>query len=363
MSRLVALATLPRSRARRSTRAVGAEGLARERSKLCAMVSSEVQRTLVKSPPELWAEISDPDSLARHLGEFGEIRITRVHPEQRVEWESDDAQGTVAIKPSGWGTKVKLTVTRELVQPDEVAAEADLDAEANADAEAEAEANAEAEAEHEVALAADHPLDVLLDVEPPAREAQSTEEPPRLLEGEPELVPEPELEPEPEPQPHPELELNPQPRRGFFARLFGRRRSVSEALREAADLTERTTDDEAHAEAPLPAHGHEATGEEATGEEATGDSAGETAPTPSAPDADGAEEPLAPTGALDGAPHELEVVAADEEPDEEVVEEPLPDIAAEIRAAEEVAAEQVTAVLTGVLDRLGAAHHRPFSRS
>ncbi len=78
------------------------------------MVSSEVQRTLVKSPPELWAEISDPESLARHLGEFGEIRITRVHPEQRVEWETDDARGTVAIKPSGWGTKVKLTVTREL---------------------------------------------------------------------------------------------------------------------------------------------------------------------------------------------------------------------------------------------------------
>ena len=36
---------------------------------------------------------------------------------------------------------------------------------------------------------------------------------------------------------------------------------------------------------------------------------------------------------------------------------------AELAAAEEVAAEQVTAVLTGVLDRLGAAHHRPFSRS
>ena len=39
------------------------------------------------------------------------------------------------------------------------------------------------------------------------------------------------------------------------------------------------------------------------------------------------------------------------------------DLAAELRAAEEVAAEQVEAVLTAVLDRLGAAHHRPFSRS
>jgi hypothetical protein len=39
------------------------------------------------------------------------------------------------------------------------------------------------------------------------------------------------------------------------------------------------------------------------------------------------------------------------------------DVAAELRAAEEAAQEQVTAVLTAALDRLGAAHHRPFSRS
>ena len=52
------------------------------------MISSEVQRTLVKSPPELWAELSDPDALARHLGELGEIRITRVEPEEKVEWEA-----------------------------------------------------------------------------------------------------------------------------------------------------------------------------------------------------------------------------------------------------------------------------------
>ncbi|HTA06509.1 MAG TPA: hypothetical protein VK774_09115, partial [Solirubrobacteraceae bacterium] len=78
------------------------------------MIRSEVQRTLVKSPPELWAEISDPEALARHLGEFGEIRITRVQPEQKIEWEAAEASGSVIIKPSGWGTKVKLTVEREL---------------------------------------------------------------------------------------------------------------------------------------------------------------------------------------------------------------------------------------------------------
>src|SRR5580693_1957700 len=78
------------------------------------MISSEVQRTLVKSPPELWAELSDPVSLARHLGELGEIRITRAEPEKTVEWEAADTTGKVLLKASGWGTKVTLTVDREL---------------------------------------------------------------------------------------------------------------------------------------------------------------------------------------------------------------------------------------------------------
>ena len=30
------------------------------------------QRTLVKSAPELWGELSDPDSLARRLEHFGD---------------------------------------------------------------------------------------------------------------------------------------------------------------------------------------------------------------------------------------------------------------------------------------------------
>jgi hypothetical protein len=69
----------------------------------------EAKRTLVKSPPELWAELSDAAALARHLGEFGEIRITRTQPESVVEWEGDLASGSVQIEPSGWGTKVTLS--------------------------------------------------------------------------------------------------------------------------------------------------------------------------------------------------------------------------------------------------------------
>jgi hypothetical protein len=69
----------------------------------------EASRTLVKSPPELWAECSDAGSLARHLGEFGEISITRLEPETTVAWEGEHASGTVRIEPSGWGTRVTLT--------------------------------------------------------------------------------------------------------------------------------------------------------------------------------------------------------------------------------------------------------------
>jgi hypothetical protein len=85
------------------------EGVALERSKPRAMTEHEASRTLVKSPPELWAECSDAASLARHLGQFGEIRITRLEPETAVAWEGENASGTVRLEPSGWGTRVILT--------------------------------------------------------------------------------------------------------------------------------------------------------------------------------------------------------------------------------------------------------------
>jgi len=77
------------------------------------MVTAQAQRTLVKSPPELWTELSDPVALERHLGELGEITITRIEPERKVEWQTDGARGVVELMPSGWGTKVTLSLTRE----------------------------------------------------------------------------------------------------------------------------------------------------------------------------------------------------------------------------------------------------------
>ncbi len=73
------------------------------------MPDTSISRTLVKSPPELWSEVSDLAALAEHLGEFGEIAITRLEAGSTVAWEGETARGTVALEPTGWGTKVTLT--------------------------------------------------------------------------------------------------------------------------------------------------------------------------------------------------------------------------------------------------------------
>jgi len=136
---------------------------------------------LVKSPPELWAECSDAGSLARHLGEFGEIRITRVEPEIIVAWEGERASGTVRIEPSGWGTKVTLT------------------------------AKTEAEEEPEVAPVAAAP-------EPPVAPEPSVAQ----VAPEPPVAPEPQPEPVVEQWPAP-IAVTPAGRGGLWSRLFGRR--------------------------------------------------------------------------------------------------------------------------------------------
>ena len=73
------------------------------------MADHVAQRTLVKSPPELWAEVSEERTLSGRLVAFGEIRITRLEPETSVAWEGQDIRGTVELEPAGWGTLVTLT--------------------------------------------------------------------------------------------------------------------------------------------------------------------------------------------------------------------------------------------------------------
>ncbi len=340
------------------------------------MIHSEVQRTLVKSPPELWAEISDPEALARHLGDFGEIRITRMQPEQKIEWEAAEASGTVLIKPSGWGTKVKLTVERELavVEADAETTGPDATADAEADQSVaaehetpEAELQDELEADAQSSVEIDHDAAAELELQSTTLDAEtehsatSAERAPHEDEHELELQAvaveaDPDMEAEAFDDPEPEL----QPRRGFLARLFGRRRARARELRSAS----------AEPQMPNPSASlDEGTFEQPASEEFELE---QRAPEQSLP----AEQPEAPLAdelndepqMADQAESKPEAVAEpslDDEPVDRVIgtDEDAERIAADLEAAEAVAAEQVTAVLTGVLDSLGSAHHRPFSRS
>jgi hypothetical protein len=227
------------------------------------------KRTLVKSPPELWAEVSDLEALARHLGEFGEIKITRLEPETTVVWEGDRISGTVELEPSGWGTKV--TLTAEL-------------SEAEAAAEPVVEVVAEPVAEPE-------PLPE------PEPEPVAVEPPP------PSPIPE---TPDPEPAAEPSAAA-PAKKPGFWARLFGRK--TPEPVAETPPPVEEPDPEPPPVEEP---------------------------PAPEPPPLQPVPDPAQP--------------AQDPEPDE-----PLP-------AAQELDGDRAVAVLTEVLDNLGSAHHRPFSR-
>jgi hypothetical protein len=78
----------------------------------------EAKRTLVKSAPELWAEVSDPVCLARHLAPFGSIRITSTQPDALVVWEGERGSGSVRLEPSGFGTKVTLVAEPAVPEPE-----------------------------------------------------------------------------------------------------------------------------------------------------------------------------------------------------------------------------------------------------
>jgi hypothetical protein len=267
------------------------------------MAEPRAQRTLVKSPPELWAEVSDVTALARHLGEFGEIRITRLEPETTVAWEGATARGTVELQASGWGTKVTLTAeltgAPPVAEPEPVAVEPEPEPEPVAVEPASVPSHGDAQ--DEGPLTAPEPVAA----EPVA------------------------AEPEPEPEPE---------KLGFFARLFGRKPKPV-APREPVAVAVMPEPPAAKA-ASVPSHGH------------AQDEGPLTTPEP---------VPVAP---------EPEPVAVELEPEpapELVPDEPdAPE--GELRTGEPVAERAVdhdtaVAVLTAVLDDLGAAHHRPFSRS
>jgi hypothetical protein len=69
------------------------------------VTSYEVSRTLVKSPPELWAEL-EGERLREALGD---AKVRPTDPERELAWEAGGAAGTARLEPSNWGTKVTLT--------------------------------------------------------------------------------------------------------------------------------------------------------------------------------------------------------------------------------------------------------------
>jgi hypothetical protein len=279
------------------------------------MPEPRAQRTLVKSPPELWAELSDLEALARHLGEFGEIRITRLEPETTVAWEGDRARGTVELEPAGWGTKVTITAELAAAEAPTVAIEA---------------VAAEAVAAETVAA------------EPVAAEPAAEVPGPGTEEEAPEpLASEPEPEP-PAPEPLPSMPRSepqqaasePEPRIGFFARLFGRRKGEHAAVAEPEPVA---IEPEPVAAEPEPV-------------------AVEPEPVAVEPEPVAAEpEPVAVAEPEPVAVAEPEPVAVAEP---EPVGEPKP----VAPVAQALDGERAQAILTGVLDDLGSAHHRPFSR-
>jgi hypothetical protein len=68
------------------------------------MPDVELERTLVKSPPEVWEELASEPGLSRWLGE---VVVNAADPPSRLEWGSDIAQGAIELEASGWGTKVR----------------------------------------------------------------------------------------------------------------------------------------------------------------------------------------------------------------------------------------------------------------
>jgi hypothetical protein len=172
------------------------------------MADLTAQRTLVKSPPELWSELSEVESLARHLGELGEIRIVKVEPESTVAWEGEEVSGTVELEQSGWGTKVTFRAT--VPEPGPAAEETTAEAEPVAvEPEPEAEpVEPEAEApepqgffarwlfRRRQPLPAPKPAPVMAIAAP---EAAAPEPEPVAVEPEPVADPKPEPPAEPEP--------------------------------------------------------------------------------------------------------------------------------------------------------------------
>jgi hypothetical protein len=360
------------------------------------MPELRAQRTLVKSPPELWAQVSDPVSLARHLGEFGEIRITRVVPEQTVAWEGERASGTVELSSSGWGTKV--TLVARLAEDADPASQRE-----SAAVEAPRSGTRPADAFELINSIAREPLPhteqpLPADEAGPDRNAPvdpAPVEPPALLDAQHENLDPPGGERFEEPYEDAEVTVDqehsheldawfsqsPGPtdaagdpsawpaaaaaaavtgaRPGFFARLFGRRRGATSHLTQLPNTPGPTEHEDPVSPAPAP-------DPEVAPTEADAAWAGHAIAATEPAEAGRAEPEVESTEPAEAAWTEQEVAPTEPEPVPEAAgTEPVPGHEEPELAGDHVEPldhARAEAVLTAVLDDLGAARHRPFSR-
>jgi hypothetical protein len=296
-----------------------------------AMQDLTAKRTLVKSPPELWEELSEVQRLAKHLGAFGEITITKLEPEHTVAWEGEHASGTVSIEPSGWGTKVILTA--------ELAANGDPP-EPGADHAGEP-AGAGEEAAGDIAekeATADEPAGDIAETDATSEELAAHLDAAHPPAGEippaAALTFDPAAAPATGAGPRTGADARtppPRRRRGFWSRLFGGWLVPGERLNRTA------------VEPPHEAPTITATPE--LDEESTEDQP---------PDESG-EVPSVPATETPGADVEPADRLAEEKP-ECPPDEPTQE------APSAIDREGARAVLEEILDALGSAHHRPYSR-
>jgi len=310
------------------------------------MPDLEAKRTLVKSPPELWEELSEVDRLAKHLGAFGDITITKLEPEHTVAWEGEHASGTVSIEPSGWGTKV--TLRADLSEVDAPAPSDPLPGSPSTSPDApEAPSSPEAGADHAAVP------------EPPAAPDPPADPHPRAVPDPPAQPIEDDMSPQPEPEDPPEPDAEgskvpevtppergvspPKPaRRGFWARLFRHWRvDERDRAREDAPAAGQVPDgarDEEPAVGPPPE-------EDRPGEEKSV-----------------ADGPLDERLSTFRENTSRFVTSLDGGADSATEEDDPVDLAAAETPTRFVDVEAARAVLDGTLDALGSAHHRPFSR-
>ena|ERR1044072_398431 len=85
-------------------------------------------RTLVKSQPELWQLVDQPNRLqgwsSGLLGYAADIEVTEREPEAHLAWEASAAEEMasieVALDQDGWGTCVSISASRKGVPEKQV---------------------------------------------------------------------------------------------------------------------------------------------------------------------------------------------------------------------------------------------------